>query len=162
MPGARVAPGDSCVVVRTGVSRSFLLRAARPERPFARRHPMNRRRFAFALVLLTALAACGVTSPGTVRLRVANASQWNFEQVLVGFPEESLDYGSIPAGGASEYRVARKAYRYGRIEVRAGGTPMEMQPIDHVGEAPLSPGSYTYRIAIDTLRQELTLQLVED
>lgn len=123
---------------------------------------MSRRHLALALVLLTALAACGVTTPGTVRLRVANASQWDFEQVVVGFPEESLDYGSIPAGGASEYQVARKAYRYGRIEARAGGTTMVSQPIDYVGESPLSPGSYTYRIDVDTLQPGLTLQLVED
>lgn len=150
------------VVVRTGASRSFLLWSRPTRGPLSPQTPMNRPHVALALVLLTALAACGVTAPETVRLRVANASEWDFEQVLVDFPGESLDYGSVPAGGASEYRVVGKAYPYARIEIRGGATPMVLQPIDFVGVSPLSPGSYTYRIDVDTLRNGLTLQLVED
>jgi hypothetical protein len=120
----------------------------------------------FAIFGLTlALTACD--SPllpwggGDVEIRIQNNSSFPFERVEVGFPEGRVNYGSIRANSASEYRGVSKAYRYAYIEVEIAGEELVLQPIDYVGESLLGPGRYTY-VLNTTVEGQLTLEFRED
>ena len=77
---------------------------------------------ALALSVVAVVVACdNVLSPGEVRIRVENASALDFTSTIVGFPQQTEDYGSVGAGHASEYRTIGQAYRYAYFEVSAGG-----------------------------------------
>src|SRR5262245_2445761 len=113
-----------------------------------------------ALVLLAALVFGSCDNPfdssGDVEVRVANLSAFAFADVDVVFPEDSVDYGAVPASGISEYRDVSKAYRYALIIVQVGGEELRLQPIDYVGETELRPGRYTYLLNL-TSQGQLTL-----
>jgi hypothetical protein len=116
-----------------------------------------------ALSVVTVVAACdNVLSPGEVRIRVENASALDFTSTIVGFPQQTEDYGAVGAGQASEYRTIGQAYRYAYFEVAAGGRRYVLQPIDYVGEELLEEGSYTYQLTPDPQTQSMTFRLVEN
>jgi hypothetical protein len=86
-------------------------------------------------------------------VRVENASDVVFDGVIVGFLYEQgnyREYGRIEPHSVSAYRTFRHAYSYGHITVQTGGRTLTLQPIDWVGELPLSPGRYTYRVTVGT------------
>ena len=114
---------------------------------------------AFLAVLL---AACTPpTGPGDVEIRVANRSTRDFDRVLVNFYDEPVEYGSIPSGTVSAYRVAKGAFRYAYVEVRMDTARLVLQPIDFVGETPLENGRYTYALSLSPDRH-LLLKLERD
>ena len=88
-------------------------------------------------------------NPKGVLIRVENASEVDFKEVFVSSGNGSAEFGDISAGQRSEYQEFESAYRYGFISLLANGQELRMQPIDYVGETPLSKGYYTYRINID-------------
>jgi hypothetical protein len=98
--------------------------------------------------------ACGgndLAAPGgVVEVRVRNAAATSMRSVAVGFPYEGGEvvYGDLAPGEASEYRAVRKAYRYAAVRVVVDGDTLGIIPIDYVGETPLSPGRYTYRLGL--------------
>jgi hypothetical protein len=95
------------------------------------------------------LASCALANPGSdPEIRVANRSARDFDRVLVNFSGQEVDYGAIRAGAASDYRIARGAYAYARIEVHMDTARLVIQPIDFVGETPLGPGRYTYALSV--------------
>ena len=119
-----------------------------------------------SLGLAWAVGAC--TSAGGqgegIEIRVANRSDRDFSQVTVTFPSDKVEYGPVARGAASEYRPVKKAYRYARLDVVAGGKTFDLQPIDYVGESLLQPGRYTYAVSIDASdgSETLVLDLLED
>src|SRR5688572_2256044 len=98
---------------------------------------------------------------GDVHIRIANESSFAFASVDVVFPEDSVDYGTIAASRASEYRAVSKAYSYALIIVQVGGEERRLQPIDYVGETLLSPGRYTYALNM-TIEGQLTFDFRRD
>jgi hypothetical protein len=88
------------------------------------------------------------SGPG-VAVRIENATDKVFESVVIGFPSQREDYGSIPAGEASVYRSVARAYRYAYAEIKIDGETLVLRPIDYVGESLLRPGRYTYRITLN-------------
>ena len=82
-----------------------------------------------ALALVSVVAACGsLVGPEDVRIRVRNASAFDIESVLVDFPSGREDYGGVPAGTTTGYRVVdtaadrlrrRDAAGSGRLYLRA-------------------------------------------
>ena len=84
-----------------------------------------------------------------VEIRIANQSRVTLEDVRVEFPSQTVSYGTIETGKATEYRVVRRAYRYARIEALVDGKPALLQPIDYVGEKELRPGRYSYVLKIN-------------
>ncbi len=120
------------------------------------------RRLLALLGLATVLSCSDSTGPrGDIEVRVANLSTFPFASVDVVFPEDSVDYGAVPAHGISEYRRVVKAYSYALIIVQVGGEERRIQPIDYVGEPELRPGRYTYRLNV-TIEGQLTLALQND
>lgn len=86
-----------------------------------------------------------------VWIRVKNASQFDFERVIVQFPgnEEPTDFGPIPSGGSSGFTGVTVAYRYAHIRVLAAGQELVFRPMDYVGERPLAAGRHTYLLGVN-------------
>jgi hypothetical protein len=108
--------------------------------------PRSRRAFAAALLLLA--SSCGILDPNPVRLRVRNATGHDLEAIRVRAPFMSERYGSLSAGKTSRYHRVSRVYDYAYVEARLGGTLINQQPRDFVGEEPLEPGSYTYELSL--------------
>ena len=81
-----------------------------------------------------------------VNLRVKNTSSVSYEEVIVSSSE--YVYENISAGSYSDYLEFDTLYSYAYIQILADGETYTLQPIDFVGETPLSPGFYTYELSI--------------
>lgn len=97
------------------------------------------------------------------QVRVQNATGVDLDEVRVYIPtseQEPVAFGPIASGAWSEYRELSVAYRFMRIEASSVDASFGLQPYDFVGERPLSPGRYTYRLGVVDGR--LTLDLEAD
>lgn len=92
-----------------------------------------------------------------VHIRLHNTTNVDLEVVTVRFINQTEHYGSIARGGFTDYRAVRGAYRYAQVEARRDGHRFLVQPLDYVGERPLSAGRYTY-----TLRGLFPAESAED
>ena len=94
-----------------------------------------------------------------IQVRVKNASDRDFDQVRVIFPQDQIvDYGPVPRSKVSDYRRATLAYRYAAVRVTVGERELSIRPIDYLGEEPLSPGRYTYALGIEDERLTLDVE----
>lgn len=106
------------------------------------------------------------TSPSTtarVRIRIENSSAFDFDDVLVFFPDQprqAVHYGAIQQGAMSDYHPTTRAYRYAHVEVQAGDRHLVLRPTDYVGEEALPAGRFTYVLSIDG--DSLRLRLRQD
>jgi hypothetical protein len=121
------------------------------------------RRALIAILLHVLVASCDnpFAASGDIEIRISNESSVAFDDVDVVFPEDSVDYGLVPAHGRSAYRGVSVAYRYALIIVKVGGQERRLQPIDYVGETELRPGRYTYLLDLTT-EGHLTLDFLAD
>lgn len=95
-------------------------------------------------------------------VRVQNATGVDLEEVRVYLPtseQEPVAFGPIASGAWSEYREFSVAYRFMRIEASSATASFTLQPYDFVGERPLSPGRYTYRLGVVDGRLTLDLEV---
>jgi len=123
-----------------------------------------RRLFAAGLLLLFG-ACCGpFESDSTVEFRLRNDSQYELQDVVVGFPDGNEVYGTLAPGEVTSYRAVRRAYRYAYVEAVVEGNRVVQQPIDYVGEEYVEPGSYTWVIRVDSPGNQfgLSTTLVRD
>jgi hypothetical protein len=81
-----------------------------------------------------------------VLIRVKNVSQFNFNEVIVNTSDGENFYADINRNETTTYKPFDIAYRYAFVELRINGDIFTIQPLDYVGEVPLSPGKYTYEI----------------
>jgi hypothetical protein len=63
----------------------------------------------------------------------------------VGIP---IEFGALPAHSESDYLPADGIYSYAYIYATSSEGNFIYQPIDYIGETPLSPGYYTYGLSI--------------
>lgn len=89
------------------------------------------------------------TEPGRsvmrpVDIRVRNGTTRDFRRVIVG----GRPYGDLRAGESSDYLRWPRAYPYSSVALLADGKPMEIVPVDYVGEPLLKEGRYTYVLEI--------------
>ena len=115
-------------------------------------------RLSAALLALFLVAGCDSAddADASVCLRVENASAVTFSSVSVEFDGEETTYGAVRAGRASEYRAFEIAYRSGTVAVQPENGGYGLRSLSRLGEAPLAPGRYTYRLDVedDGLRVE--------
>ncbi len=114
----------------------------------------------FCAVLCAALSfSC---ADDDVHIRIENATSEEFNNTFVDTSiGGSHNYGTIAAGDQSDYHAFTSAYRYALMTLDIGGEEYRFQPIDFVGETPLSPGKYTYKVEIlDPAFKSLNIDLV--
>ena len=94
-----------------------------------------------------------------IEIRVRNASETDFQSVIVVCPRQNaVDYGAVARGMESVFRQVQTAYRYAEVRVKANGQNLSIVPIDYVGEQLLKPGRYTYVLNIQDGRLTIALQ----
>ncbi len=116
------------------------------------------------LVLTSTVLCCGteeLTPPQEVFIRIENASDFAFNNILVKTSEDH-DYGNLNAGELSEYQEHERAFSYAYVELEADGETYVIQPIDFIGETELAGGNYTYILSLDESSERLLIALRED
>lgn len=99
------------------------------------------------LLVLTpmTLGSSAMTSTSSpTEIRVRNDSDVDFRNVVVG----GKKYGNIKPHATTVYQTWKTAYRYSSVTLIAGSNPMQIQPIDYLGEAKLGAGKFTYVLTI--------------
>ena len=119
------------------------------------------KRLLLLFVVLIAMTACKNTND-SVDLRIYNASEYDFKNIIVNPSDGEVDFGDLESGQESEYKKFKTVYSYAFMELDINGERYSFQPIDYVGETPLISGKYTYQVDVDTDRKELILTLVEE
>ena len=115
----------------------------------------------FLITSVFILSSCEQDDFGPAQIRVMNSSDTDFAEVIVNIAGTDHNYSELNSGEVSDYITFEKAYRYAYIEVSTGDQDFVLQPVDYVGETPLSEGKYTYDL--DLLDgQSLTLTLIKD
>ncbi|MEL6809883.1 MAG: hypothetical protein AAFP76_00920 [Bacteroidota bacterium] len=100
------------------------------------------------------------TSNG-VNIRLENVSLSTYSDIIVNTSTGDVSFENLVPGQRSAYTSFDLAYRYAYISLQANGEAYVFQPIDYVGETPLTAGNYTYRVGIDGVT-EVTIELVEE
>jgi hypothetical protein len=106
----------------------------------------------------TTFGATTTTFPDGVfivpQLRIVNSGFGDITGLVVHFPESALDFGNVPAGGATEYRDALGGvYRWAGYSYLVDGTVVTQRVTDWVGERPIAGIKFTYRIALEPWRK---------
>lgn len=106
-----------------------------------------------------------------VTIRIENASIYKYEDIYV-HPSSSYatnggnqNYGTLDPNTFSDYKQFDVAYGYAAVKAKIDGKTYTLMPIDFVGEIPLKPGKYTYKITANESTdeyQKLDLTLVEN
>ncbi|WP_424000760.1 hypothetical protein [Maribacter sp. IgM3_T14_3] len=104
-------------------------------------------------------------SNNDVNIRLSNVSDSDFENIIVNTTTGDTNYGDIKSNQVSEYKNFNKAYRYAYVELNIGEETYTIQPIDYVGETPLTNGNYTYQLDLVSYEEgflDLTITLIEE
>lgn len=80
-------------------------------------------------------------------IRIKNVSDLVFDKVQVGGDE--MIHENVASEDFSEYLEYETAYRFDFIRIESGTEIFTLQPIDFVGETPLTLGFYTYELDVD-------------
>ena len=75
-------------------------------------------------------------------VRVANGTGLPLQRVSIN----GMLFGNVPVDSVSSYQALKPAYRYAAFRLEVAGKKFEMVPDDYLGETPLGPGMFTYRI----------------
>ena len=86
--------------------------------------------------------------PTLINIRIRNNTEYDFCKVILNPGRAVAPYGTIRAGETTCYMAFDLAYRYAYIQFFAGGKEFVLQPVDYVGEQPLSIGNHTYVVDI--------------
>jgi hypothetical protein len=83
-----------------------------------------------------------------INIRIHNLSDYDFCNVVLDPSQASTNYGIIEKNQSTCYRSFDLAYNYAYVQLFIGEKEFVFQPIDYVGEQPLSTGSHTYSVNV--------------
>lgn len=108
---------------------------------------------AFCLMLAACSSACGSDAGPSgmpAQLRVMNVGSRDLQGLVVLFPDQRIEFGNLPAGVTSQYRLAPKGvFEYAAYEFLAGGQIQHQPVIDWVGEEPMEGRAFTYSLQLE-------------
>ena len=109
---------------------------------------------------MLAVALCACSSTDAVEIRACNLTG----EAITDVTYESSMVGALAAGECSAYETAtHDVYRYTYATFAIGTETFTAQPIDFVGERPLSPGRWSYELRIvDRANHGASADVVED
>jgi hypothetical protein len=85
------------------------------------------------------------STASSARLRIKNSGNDDIENLVVLFPDERIEFGSVPAGATTEYQpTPGGVYNYAAYEYTHLGQTVTQPVIDWVGETPQDKGNFTY------------------
>ncbi|MFB9107216.1 hypothetical protein [Flavobacterium gyeonganense] len=119
------------------------------------------------LIMVVVLFGCSNedSNPSGLKIRLSNASKFNFENITVNTSTGNVNFENISSGQNTAYKIFEKAYGYAFVELQIEGKTYRIQPFDYVGETPLKKGNYTYQITANDSHEEygkLSLTLVKN
>jgi hypothetical protein len=118
------------------------------------------------VIMAVALLGCSNDdSNSELRIRLSNASNFNFENIKVNTSTGNVNFENLSPGQNTAYKIFEEAYAYAFVELQIDGKTYTIQPIDYVGETPLKKGNYTYKITANDSQEQygkLYLTLVKD
>lgn len=102
-----------------------------------------------------------LVAAASVQLRVGNAGTTRLTDIEVRLANGQVIAVRMLGGGrTSGYQLVGRAYTYAWIVATEDGQEFEVRPIDYVGETPLGPGRYTYRLSVRG--GQLEVEFVQD
>lgn len=94
-------------------------------------------------------------------LRITNQSTFSIKNLVVRFPEDKVDFGDVPPGETTEYRVVTHGvYRYAAYDFEVDGQKYQQPVTDWVGESPLNGKVFTYILVVDPSKWETEGQVI--
>ena len=117
------------------------------------------------VLLLTALlglilSGCNLQSAEVPRLRITNNGSFPINNLVVLFPEETIEFDDILAGTTTEYKdVPNGVFSYAAYQFEVDGEAITQPVIDWVGESPMNGTLFTYIIDFDPYGARI--QLIE-
>ncbi len=103
--------------------------------------------------------------PQLQRLRITNQSAVTLGDLVVIFPNERIDFGDIPAGATTGYKVfSYGVYRYAAYNIELDGQIYEQPVMDWIGETPMQGEDFTYILEADAAQWKtggFVIRLVE-
>ena len=117
------------------------------------------------LLVVILFFGCSPNDDDITWISVKNISSYDFADVIVNTKGGENNYGNILANAISGYESFDFAYSYAFIELKINNNTYTIQPIDYVGETPLTPGKYTYSIDVSPEGDQysrLILYLIKD
>ncbi len=117
----------------------------------------------FRIFILFVLVSCSKEEVATdnVNIRLFNVGEVEFQDIKFSPSAGIVSFGDLAPDQYSEYKNFNRAYRYAYISLTVNDSMYALQPVDYVGETPLTNGNYTYRLNFNN-DDKLTFVLVED
>ena len=106
-----------------------------------------------AILVAVATLGCGTTAPSSNGdgLRIRNVASVPIESLVVQFPDEAIEFGTVAPGATSDYRGTSKGvYPYSAFRARVNGATIAQPVIDWLGAEPMDGDAFTY--VIDVIR----------
>lgn len=101
--------------------------------------------------------------PNATNIRLHNISEYDFQNVEINPLNELTQFGDLASGAKTGYQPFERAYRYAYVRLFIDGNEFIIQPIDYIGETPLGPGTFTYKIdVVDFENRSLSITTVPD
>lgn len=100
-----------------------------------------------------------------VLVRIQNQSDFDFESLLIQFPDKNNHRISIPflaAGEMSAYFPLPEIYQSAAVEVTIAGQRYTIEALDLAAESPITSGSYVYSLSFQNDMVLLDFQMEEE
>lgn len=111
-----------------------------------------------SFLVLTMLSCSDVVNQETeINIRVYNASGHQMNSIILN----GLEYGNLEPGEMSGYQKHELAYEIASVSLYVEDSNIQIIPFDYVGEKPLRPGKYTWKLELDA-DQNLLYEIKED